>query len=111
MKHCVPYFQTSNYKYNIIARLLSLDGAESSLTRNKKHLIEYMIQKGFKESTVRNWLVIDKITQTEIPVKALREFAKYFNIRLARRYERGHLESTGPFTKITIEDLFHSSSN
>ena len=105
MKQVPELLNNSNYKYNIIARLLLFKGGESTLRKHKKELMQYVREKGIKETTFRKWIVVQRGAKLEIPVSALVHFVDYFNGKYRQMYPIGSvLESK--YEVLTVEDLY-----
>ena len=94
-------FQTSEYKYTIIARLATLQGAESKMKKRKTELINYLIRQGCSETSLNRWLTIKIKERTEIPNAVLLHVKDWFN----RKYSEQN--TVGKITVIQLEDLFH----
>ena len=105
MKQVPELLDNSNYKYNIIARLLLFKGGESTLRKHKKELMLYAKGKAIKETTFRKWVVIPKGAKQEIPVSALKHFANYFNEKYRKIYPEGSVLAM-KYEPITVEDLY-----
>ncbi len=101
MKNLPLIFQTSAYKYTIIARLSTLSGAESKLKKRKTELINHLKRKGYPETSIKRWLIIEKEERAEMPAAALLAVLKWFNNKYGAQKEVGF---SG---EIHLEDLFH----
>jgi hypothetical protein len=101
MRNLPLIFQTSAYKYTIIARLSTLSGAESRLKKRKTELINHLKRKGYPETSIKRWLIIEKEERTEMPAAALLTVLKWFNTKYREQKEVGF---SG---EIHLEDLFH----
>jgi len=101
MRNLPLIFQTSAYKYTIIARLSTLSGAESRLKKRKTELINHLKRKGYPETSIKRWLVIEKDERTEMPGAALLTILKWFNTKYSEQKEIGFAG------EIHLEDLFH----
>ena len=105
MKQVPELLNNSNYKYNIIARLLLFKGGESTLRKHKKELMEFAKEKGIKETTFRKWTVIPRSTKQEIPVSSLKHFVDFFNEQYRLMYPVGSVLANR-YEPITVEDLY-----
>ena len=105
MKQVPELLNNSNYKYNIIARLLLFKGGESALRKHKKELMLYAKNRAIKETTFRKWIVIPKGARQEIPVSALIHFTNYFNEKYRQMYPVGSILEA-KYQALTVEDLY-----
>ena len=105
MKQVPELLNNSNYKYNIIARLLMFKGGESTLKAHKKELRLYAKEKNIKETTFRKWIIIPRGAKQEIPVSALVHFVNFFNEKYRQMYPVDSVLAT-KYEPITVEDLY-----
>ena len=105
MKQVPELLNNSNYKYNIIARLLLFKGGESALRKHKKELMQYVQKKGVKETTFRKWIVVQRGAKLEIPVSSLVHIVNFFNEKYRLMYPIGSVLET-KYQALTVEDLY-----
>jgi hypothetical protein len=106
MKVLPDVWYKSKYKYNIIARLVLLEGGVSNLTEKKKEIIDYLIARGAKESTIRKWFTIERGAKLEIPFSVLVSIKDFFNAKYQQMHIPNSLNTQNRFDSIAVEDLY-----
>ena len=95
-------FQTSEYKYTIIARLATLPGAESKLKQRRVELVNYLSRQGYAETSINRWLTIKINESPEMPGALLLIVLDWLNRKYADLSQTGQVK-----INIHLEDLFH----
>lgn len=95
-------FQTSEYKYTIIARLNTLPGAESKLKQRRAELVNFLIRQGYAETSINRWLTIKINESPEMPGALLLIVLEWLNRKYAALSKVGQADIA-----IHLEDLFH----
>lgn len=106
MKALPEVMQEYDYKYNIINRLITLEGGVKKLPEKKKELADYLIARGAKVATIRKWLVIERGVKHEIPASALFAIRDFFNQKYKQRHVPGSLNRSDRFEQIETQDLY-----
>jgi len=99
MKKLPDYLSRSFYKYNIISRLILLEGGAANLVEKKKELINFLSQKGVNKNTARKWLTIERGAKLEIPFSVLVHIKDFFNLK----YQHA---AQNHFELISVEHLY-----
>ena len=107
MKKLPEVFKNSRYKYNIITRLILLQGGESNFRDKKLELIHHLKEQGAKEGTIRRWLVIERGVRQEIPTSALVAIKNFLNEKYRQMHVPGSLSNGECFEQIEVEDLYY----
>ena len=106
MKALPEALNKSIYKYNIIARLVLLEGGTANLLEKKKELIDYLKAQGAKEGTIRKWLTIERGTKQEMPFSVLSSIKDFFNDKYRKMQSPDYEDTQNRFEEITVEDLY-----
>ncbi len=107
MKKLPDLFRNSRYKYNIITRLILLQGNESNFRDKKLELIHYLKEHGAKEGTIRRWLIIERGVKQEIPTSALVVVKDFLNEKYRQMHVPSSLNEGDCFEQIDVEDLYY----
>jgi len=98
------------YKYNILNRLILLEGGVGTLNEKKKELIDYLKSQGARPATVRSWFTIGRGVKHEIPTSALLRICQFFNEKYRKTHDdlirKGELHPTAIFKALEIAELY-----
>jgi len=98
------------YKYNILNRLILLEGGVGRLNEKKKELIDHLKKHGARPATVRSWFTIERGVKHEIPTSALLRIRDFFNQKYRavhdRSIQKGDLHPTAVFVPLEIAELY-----